>query len=506
MMITVSCYALILFLLIYIKLKYFKSKFEKMLLKLPGPGYNVFIGNLMRFAVKREELYSVISDLCNEFSNEPVVRVWLGKTPRIFLTKVEAAKVILSDISHDVKGVHYKLLYPWMGDGLLFSTGAKWRERRRMITPTFHFRILEEFRGIMNKQAAILADILTENTNNYFNIHPYITRASLDIICETAMGIQIGSQLEKTSNFLQAVSGMTQCLIQRIFNIWSQIAILFPFSQIARRQHQILEVLHTFTRKIIQERKAELEAKTQIGAKMTMENEFGQKRRLAFLDMLLEAQYEHGSIDDKGIQEEVDTFMFEGHDTTTSGITWTLYNIARFPEFQAKIHEELDQVLGTEEVTEISSQHLSNLKYLECVIKESLRCFPAVPIFSRKLLRDTDICGYTIPSGATVSFLVERIHKDSNHWPEPEKFDPDRFLPENASNRHPYAFIPFSAGHRNCIGQRFAMMELKIIAAYILHRYSLKTETKFETLQPISEFVLRPSNGISIKIQPRRTT
>ncbi|GAB6033127.1 Cytochrome P450 4V2 [Chamberlinius hualienensis] len=491
-------------LLIYVKLKYFKSRLESMLLNVPGPDYNVFVGNLMRFRGGREEVYRTLCSICDEFRDSPIVRIWLGKNVRLYLTKAESAEVIASDSSHNIKGYAYRWTSPWFRDGLILSTGNKWFQRRRMLTPSFHFQILEQFRVIMNEHTVTLTKLLGENKDNYCDVYPYATRASLDIICETAMGVKLGCQGEKSHYYLAAVSGITECVAKRLYSVFLQNDFLYQYSETGQRQKEILKVLHNFTTKVIKERKAQYKERKSAGTEEA-ENEFGQKRRLAFMDMLLECQDKDNSIDDFGIQEEVDMFMFAGHDTTSSGISWTLYNIARFPEIQQKIHDELDIVLGSEPVDDISSESLKDLRYLECVIKESLRLFPPVPFFSRMLQKDTVICGYTVPASTNVTFLVQQIHTDPKHWPDPHTFDPDRFLPHNAAHRHPYAFIPFSAGSRNCIGQRFAMMELKTVMAHVLHRYTLKTETKLETVKKLGEFVLRPSGGLWLQFKSRAT-
>ena len=136
-------------------------------------------------------------------------------------------------------------------------------------------------------------------------------------------------------------------------------------------------------------------------------------------------------------------------------------------------------------------------------VKETLRLFPSVPFFSRYVSEDIEIAGYKVPKGVSATIFTYMIHRDEKYYPDPEKFDPDRFLPENSADRHPYAYIPFSAGKRNCIGQRFALMEEKIILANIFRRFEVKSLSTTDEIKMLPELVLKPMNGIPISIKPR---
>ena len=232
------------------------------------------------------------------------------------------------------------------------------------------------------------------------------------------------------------------------------------------------------------------------------QSNYKNNKRIAFLDMLLKAKSEDASLTFDDIQEEVDTFMFEGHDTTTAGAAWICQFIGSHPEVQKKLHAEIDEVFGSTN-RQLTNEDLGNLKYLECVIKESLRLCPPVPFFMRYVNEDQTVAGKTIPKGATVTVFAYMIHRDEKYFPDPERFDPDRFLPENSANRHPFAYVPFSAGKRNCIGQRFAMMEEKVLIANILRKFEIKALRPTKEIGKLVELILRPKGGILISVTPR---
>lgn len=174
-----------------------------------------------------------------------------------------------------------------------------------------------------------------------------------------------------------------------------------------------------------------------------------------------------------------------------------------YPEEQQKVHEELDSVFGEDCERPFTMEDLRELKYLECVIKESLRLFPSVPFFGRKTTETTTIAGHEVPAGATVAAIVYMIHRDPNHWPEPEVFRPDRFLAANCNGRHPYAFIPFSAGPRNCIGQKFAIQEEKAVLASLFRKYKVTSLKPRDKLRLQASLILKSQEPIPVKLELR---
>ncbi|GAB6023597.1 hypothetical protein CHUAL_008367 [Chamberlinius hualienensis] len=498
---------------------YYVQKYRKwttILNKIPGPKPWPLFGNAITFIGPREEISKKAFEVIAPFSKSgDLMLFWMGLIPQVHLLKAKAAKVLLSSTTNINKASIYGYLHKWIGTGLLTSTGTKWQQRRKLITPSFHFRILDNFLQVMNEQADILVELLQQQCNgkkisDEFNIYSYITRCTLDIICETAMGKGVNAQRNVDSDYVNAVYNLTQLITKRMMSPWLAQEWIFQLSPSGRLQKRCLQIVHKFTNKIIKMKRAELEKSQRINTRKAEENdEFGMgiKRRIALLDLLLENSLQETNnslkLSDDDIREEVDTFMFEGHDTTSVGISWSLYLIGQHPDIQQQILNEIITVLGKERKP-ITGDDLHKLKYLECVIKESMRLFPPVPFVGRNLSHDLDICGYTIPKGVTVITAPYWIHRDETVYPDPEKFDPDRFLPENVQSRDPYAYLPFSAGLRNCIGQRFAMMEEKVVLSRIVQNFNVKTVVEEDLLSNvIGELVLRPIRGIRVQLELR---
>lgn len=208
-----------------------------------------------------------------------------------------------------------------------------------------------------------------------------------------------------------------------------------------RKEQKLLQVLHGFTDSVIKARRQEL---IDDGNPMVNSNDAGMKRKLALLDLLLQATVDGKPLNDVDIREEVDTFMFEGHDTTTSGISFCLYNIAKYPEVQQKIFDEIQIGDGDDALT---LNDLNNLHYLELVIKESLRLYPSVPYFARRLSEEITINGYTFPKNCSIYISPYLMGRNSELFADPLEFKPERFDVETTAEKvNPFAYVPFSAG------------------------------------------------------------
>uniref|UniRef100_A0A182QEP1 Cytochrome P450 n=1 Tax=Anopheles farauti TaxID=69004 RepID=A0A182QEP1_9DIPT len=193
-----------------------------------------------------------------------------------------------------------------------------------------------------------------------------------------------------------------------------------------------------------------------------------------------------------------------GHDTTTAGISWVLFLLALHPDVQERVYEEIESIFPPGDDRPATVQDLNELRLLERCIKESLRLFPSVSFFGRTLSEDIEIAGYHVPAGTIVGIHAYHVHRDERFYPEPEKFDPDRFLPENTEARHPYAYIPFSAGPRNCIGQKFALLEEKSIVSSVLRRFRLKSVRTRDEQRIMHELITRPKDGILLYLEARK--
>ncbi|XP_058976945.1 probable cytochrome P450 4s3 [Musca domestica] len=465
----------------FIKLRQWSSS-------IPGPTISELIEN-----VKKGQILSWFKELRQKHGS--TFRIWFGKDLMVFFTDPEDIKQLLGNNNLLYKSSNYKIVTPWLGNGLLTNGGESWHTRRKFLTPAFHFRILSEFKEPMEENCRILMRRLDEKVEGgEFDIYPYITLFALDVICETAMGIKKNAQMQSESEYVKAVQQICHILHKRSFSFWQRNNIFFKFTQDGRKRDACLKILHDETDRVIKLRRKMLED-SKITSMLEAEkscDSFGQKKRFAFLDMLLISQMEGVPLTDREIREEVDTFMFEGHDTTSSAIGFAIYLLSQHAEVQKQAYEEAVAFEGREK---------ESMPYLEAIIKETLRLYPSVPFYSRSVKEDLQVGQITVPKGASVSILSYMVHRDEQYYPEPEKFDPSRYF-KNEKDLHPFSFVAFSAGPRNCIGQKFAVLELKCSLSHLLRNFEFLPAKDFKP-NPLPELVMKSGNGIKVCVKRR---
>ena len=202
----------------------------------------------------------------------------------------------------------------------------------------------------------------------------------------------------------------------------------------------------------------------------------------------------------KEVRDQVVTIFMAGHETTALALTWTWYLLSQHPAAEARLHAELQSALGGRIPRH---EDIAALPYTRMVIEESMRLYPPAHTVSREPIADDEVLGHRIPAGANVLISPWLLHRKPAIWKEPERFDPERFLPERSAARHRFAYIPFGAGPRICIGMAFAMAEAVLILATIAQRYRLHL-VPGHPVEPQGLITLRARYGMRMNLQRRR--
>ncbi|KAK5646137.1 hypothetical protein RI129_004601 [Pyrocoelia pectoralis] len=466
---------------------YHYYKYERYLYWVKGPRPLPLIGNLFEYISG-----DILCETCRLHKKYgDIVKIQLAYfPPTVTITDPNCLEFVLRSPNLISKSNDYRFLHPWLGQGLLTATGHRWRKHRKLITPGFHFEKLQYFIETFETYSNILVEKLSNAIGKEtINIYPYINLCTLDIICGAAMGTEVDAQKNANSDYVLSVKEMCRILIVRSLSIVMAFDSIFQFSKNYRKQRKALKILHECSENVIKSRR-----------EMITNNSKKNINQNTLLDLLLNSQQLTKNISDTEIREEVDTFMFAGHDTVTSAITFVLYCLARHPQVQDRVVEELDSILWSNKITYSS---LQKLKYLEAVIKETLRLYPPVPVYSRHTNEDIRYGNHVIPANVNIVIFPYGVHRCPKTYPNPENFDPNRFFIENQSKHSISSYIPFSAGYRNCIGQKFAMLEMKVVVSKILQRYRLLPTIPEHKLILIAETVLKSKNGVYIRLQNR---
>ncbi|XP_018572314.1 cytochrome P450 4g15-like [Anoplophora glabripennis] len=508
--------------------------------KMPGPRTIPLLGNAyLAIGQSPSEILQLGMKMYNDLNAE-VIRLWLGPKLIVGLMNAQDIEIILGSTAHLEKSQEYDLFQPWLGEGLLISKGEKWRTHRKMIAPTFHSSILKSFMPVFNKNANTLLESLKKEEGKEFDVHDYMSGTTVDTLLETAMGVKKSDEDNTGFEYAMAVMKMCNILHLRHYKFWLRPDFIFKFTSMWSEQNYLLNVIHSLTRQVIKRKKENYYSRESKGEQSLYkkalstsrynekegqidetsftyikddldeneENDIGEKKRLAFLDYMIEVSHSKGNtLTDDEIKEEVDTIMFEGHDTTAAASSFVLSILGVHQDIQEKVFEELKEIFQDNLSRPITFNDTVQMKYLERVILETLRVYPPVPIIGRVLKEDVTLVtgNYTVPAGTTIVIGTMAIHRNTRYYPDAGKFDPDNFLPERCQNRPYYAFIPFSAGPRSCVGRKYAMLKLKVILASVLRKYRTISLLKEEDFKLQADIILKREEGFKIKIEERRT-
>ncbi|XP_055422496.1 ultra-long-chain fatty acid omega-hydroxylase [Bubalus kerabau] len=432
-----------------------------------------------------------------------VILVWLGPVlPLVVLVHPDYIKPLVgaSAAIAPKDDLFYGFLKPWLGDGLLLSRGDKWSRHRRLLTPAFHFDILKPYMKIFNQCTDTMHAKwrgLAEGSEVSLDMFEHVSLMTLDCLQKCVFSYNSNCQ-EKMSDYISAIIELSALVVRRQYRLHHYLDFIYYRTADGRRFRQACDTVHGFTTEVIQERRRALR---QQGAEAWFKAKQG--KTLDFIDVLLLAKDEDGKeLSDEDIRAEADTFMFEGHDTTSSGLSWVLFNLAKYPEYQEKCREEIQEVMKGRELEELEWDDLTQLPFTTMCIKESLRQFPPVTLVSRRCTEDIKLPdGRIIPKGIICLVSIYGTHYNPAVWPDSKVYNPYRFDPDNPQQRSPLAYVPFSAGPRNCIGQSFAMAEMRVAVALTLLRFRLSVD-RTRKVRRKPELILRTENGIWLKVEP----
>lgn len=374
-----------------------------------------------------------------------------------------------------------QVLAKWNGNSVLITEGDEWLRQRRMVQPAFHPKRFERYAACMVGRARTCLDHWLKSIDAAGSVEMDIDRAmtdlTLEIIAKTMFDAEVSAG---ASDIARAVAILSEIAVKEMESAWTPPDWL-PLAE-KRRKRWAMRCLDETVRGFIRDRRASGEDKGDL------------------LSMLLQAtddEGDGGSFSDEQARDQCMTLLIAGHDTTAAGLTWVFYCLAREPGVVARLHQELDAVLGGREPT---AADLPRLSYTERVVKEALRLFPpAVAVFMRQTLAEVEIGGYTLPRHSLVQIFPYMCQHDPRWFPEPEKYDPDRFLPERQHNLPPFAYFPFGGGPRVCIGNTFAMMEMILVTATLMQSLNAELAPGQGEAVPAAMMSLRPKGGVRMK-------
>ncbi len=437
-----------------------------------GPDGKWLLGNAEDF--KNDPL--AFMEKCHKDYGDCVL-MHIGPLPMVMITDPDLIhEVLVTKAASFTKDAAIKNNPEFFGNGLLRSEGEFWKKQRKLASPAFSPRRLEEYSIDMLEKAK---EKLSQWTDGQcFDIQKEMMRLTLSIAAKTLFDAGV----ENDQEFEQALSDAQKYLGERMDDF---IVLLLPGWLPFPTNLHLKEAIHkvdSVVYKLIKERRA---------------NTSGRKD---LLSSLIEATDDDGStMSDQQIRDEVFTLFFAGHETTALTMTWTLYLLAQHPEIEARLFAELNELLNGRE---LKGEDSHRLPYARKVIMESMRVLPPVWAIGREAAEDCKIGDYEIKKGTSILISQWVNNKDERWFANPDKFNPERWSDEFCQNLPKYAYFPFGGGPRTCIGNNFAMIEAVLLLACIVKdcRLELLPEPKVE-LQPA--VTLRPRHGVYMRVHKR---
>ena len=397
------------------------------------------------------------------------------------INQPEAIRHILLDnaANYTKSEVGRRLLEPGLGRGLLTSEGETWRRHRRIMAPAFDPRSIAGYVPVMTEVTqALLAkwDVLAEPREA--DVAAAMMHATLHIISRA----MFSSDSDEIVDVVEAGVNLYQTKVQPTLADFLHLPqwlarLIAPFPR-------IFDEFDIKVDKLLTERGRTPEAEP--------------KDLLARLIYARDAET-GGGMTAKEVRDQVVTIFMAGHETTAQALSWTFYLLSQHPDVERKLHDELATVLAGRTP---HSEDLAQLRYTRMVIEELMRLFPPAYIIGRQPVGDDEVLGHRIPAGSAVLILPWLLHRKPALWEDPDRFDPERFAPERAARRPRFAYMPFGAGPRICIGGAFAMAEAMIILATIAQRYRLRLKPGFP-VEPQGLITLRPRHGLRMTLERR---
>lgn len=411
--------------------------------------------------------------------------------PLVFSKMVGNVKVYIADpaLIHEAlvknsdalgKGEQVRrTLGPALGQGLLTADGAHWKWQRQSVASAFRPSSLQELQPAMIAAAENTRDRLWQRANGTIDIGHEMMRTTFDIIVQTMMsgghGIDVERVEQSITDYLRP-SGWTFVLGVIGLPEW------LPYPGRGRAMEAV-KFLRSSLMSVIEERR-----------------EVPDERNDLVSMLLSAADPETGrTMTDSEIVDNLLTFITAGHETTALGLAWTFDLLSRNPASEEKMLDEIDRVTQGQPLT---SDHIAQLTYTRQVFSEAMRLYPPAPIITRTALRDFQLGEFLIPAGTVLFVPIYAVHHHASIWTNPQTFDPDRFSPDAVKARHRYAYMPFGAGPRVCIGNAFAVMEAVAILAVILQKMRLVSVDNKPPV-PIMKVTLRPKSSLMMRTVKR---
>lgn len=459
-----------------------------------------------------------------------IIGYYLGLKPLLLISDPELIKLIeiknFADFSDRFDLVTGEKLLPKSiaAHSVIDSKGERWKELRTILTATFSSGKIKQMIPLMNESIKTLLENINEKAENneVFDIYNLYARLTMDVIGKTAFGIRTNVQKNQNDifflnckaifeNVLENYSILLKMIFPELLYFADAITVMKDTINKIRNKpsgrgllSMVSEVI-ALRRKNYSNQRQDL-LQLMIDANVSVQNMKSIKNDSLTINDDSESEtttnpsskVQKRFMTDKEIKANALVFLLAGYETTSAALSYITFFLATHQDVQDKVREEINE--NIEDETDFSN--VFKLKYLDQVISESLRIYsPSLTFVTRTANKDIKYKNYIIPKNTGIQVAIWSLHHNAEFWPEPEKFIPERFSPENKSKLQPMAYQPFGSGPRNCIGLRFAQLEIKLTISRLIKSYKIISDEK-ELKFGYSLITSHPKEGVKIRVIP----
>jgi cytochrome P450 len=436
---------------------------------------------------------SVDGEIVQGLPHSDILRSRVGRRTIVIVRHPDYVDHVLHEAADRYnKSIEYELLRSVLGLNLFTDEGESWRRHRMMLNPVMAKRHVHDMCELMlDPIDAFMQELDDGSPRREIEMTGAMTELTLDVVGAALFGHRFGELAHQMKDVvtqgLRGAEVATRLLMVAAPPVWA-IRAAAGFVHRAPVLPPPLDRLQWVMRTIDEEVWA------LVNDRRANPSESGD-----LLNLLLSLRDEEGALSLRRVRDEVTTFMLAGHETTANALSWMWYLLALNTGARDRMLEEVDTVLAGRRPT---VDDVARLPFTTACLQESMRFMPPAWVVPRTATRDDYIDGHKVPKGATVIIPIHAIHHDERFWPEPETFDPERFLPENVKGRHRSAYLPFGGGRRICIGTSFALMEGTLITAMMSQPY-IYDLVPGHPVEPEATLTLRPRNGLRMVARRR---
>ncbi|XP_077301146.1 cytochrome P450 4g1-like [Arctopsyche grandis] len=500
---------LILFLLtIFLGIMWSRRKLYALSLYLPGPMAFPILGNTLDLEIftNQKEIMNTLVKMKKKYGE--IFRVWLGPELSIVLSEPEDVETVLLSKIAASKGPKYDLLKTVAGEGLLTSSGDLWKRHRHILNPSFNKICIKSYFVIHNKHAKHMSDNMAKMCNKgLVDVAPHSLRCTADTITEAVFGDDNRFYEGTKDDVLYKTPSLIALLHERICKVWLLSDYIYNRTATGKFFAKERHAYRTYFDKRINDKMDEYlknREQTNENSRYDYDNDDHNMNSKNSLEIMMEAVLA-GKFSRQEVINEFDNIYNPGMDTTYTTLCFFIVMIAINKEHQDKIWNEIKEVFAGDIDAPVTPEHLPKLKHLEMCLKETTRLHPTGPTQMRYLETDLELKHrkLIIPKGASLVLATYSLHRNPKYYENPDKYEPERFLPQNSKRRPQYAFVPFSAGLRDCIGRVFGYDMLKVVAVYLLRNLEFTSDLKYSDIPLVADISVRSAIGYHVTIKKR---